>query len=273
MKDKLARLSELLKKIAAAEDSNFYRDLADALKSAGLPETTEDLARLPILTRERLLSFRLLDRLYFKGDGYVKRVATAGLIKRTLKDLGVEDLGQVDFERPLVIFGDSGETCEKALWVYEKNLIPLVGEANNLPATLKAAGQYQIDCIITESRLLEKLWPLLENSYNTGRIKRIILQDSRYDKENLNLISADVAATRLLSLPETGPFAYACPEAVARGELTFHPDKNSIIEFGKSLLLTKLIYLPTPLIRYETGLAGGEAAKECSCAAETSFIS
>lgn len=276
---KLIKLKNLLSEIESSQDSSFYRDI---FESMGIEfkelrfDNTDNLQKIPHTSYLNLLSTSLNKRLYTKESHtgkFVKIVRKYGspfLIQRNLNDIQKENYG-VTCRRPQVFFDDNQEAIEKCVWFYENNMLPLVGELNNLPVTAFSAKKYGIDFLLTNQDLFLKYLPFLTSDNDVSDIK-ISLLDDYFEIESILEIFPTIKNIRLvLALPETGAFAESCPEALKRGELIFHPDKNSILETRGSLIVTKLIKMPTPIIRYQTDIFVESVDKRCRCEEEMCF--
>lgn len=266
------RLAGLVRTVFSSNRSRFYRDYYCA---RGVdPDTlvsSVDFERLPVLTREELRRAPLNVRRYNEtGRSVVKVIRSGGtpfLMQRGLSDIAKDSYGLRPCERPLVFCSDSDTTLEISLWCYEQNILPLAGEPNNLSSTAHFAAQYGIDALITEPRLLTPFLSQLSKHYSLQRIQQTVLVDAWPGAGRDNewpLLS--VPPTRILYLPETGPFAENCLQRAARGTLVFHPHRFSVVEIcDGNLVLTKLSDLPTPLIRYDTELTAEWADAVCVC--------
>lgn len=269
---KTAKINQILGGVLSS-DKSFYKKLWEESKlnsGAGKAE----FKKLPIINKSFLETVVLPDRDYLGSDGFVKKVASGRkflLIKRTLSDVKLENYQARNCERPLVILTDSDEACEKSLWFFENGILPLVGEPNNLIVTAEAARQYGIDLVMSEQKLIKDFWLTLIKLNAAGGVGKIVLLGKNFAFKEFDFLPAGKLAL-VLCLPETGPFAFACPGALKQGALIFHPDNNSLLEIIDKIILTKLIFTPTPMIRYNTEIKAQIVEKECDCAAEESFI-
>lgn len=82
------------------------------------------------------------------------------LVEREYAELKKEALGLLS-ARPMVYLSDPHEAIEKAMWCYERGMVPLIGEASAEIANLMA-DRYAIDSLITDALCLRKLEPHLE---------------------------------------------------------------------------------------------------------------
>ena len=70
----------------------------------------------------------------------------------------------------------------------------------------------------------------------------------------------------VLALPEVGSIAISCDEKLRDGELIFHETDDSIIEIGEEHVISKIMLMPTPIIRYKTNLhLKSSTSVLCSC--------
>ena len=275
MTEKLAKLNLLIERLAQSSSADFYQELSEQTRQLGGIKSTDDLGSLPQTSAAALAAVPLLERQYTSNDGYVKKIGRGTghfLIKRTLADLGQEDFRMADCRRPLVLLSDNGEACEKVFWFFEKNILALPGEPNNLKVTAQASVQYGIDSIFTEVKIAEKFLPILSQIYDPAEVKKTVLLGDHFNAGVWDSVSGIKGLELILALPETGPFASACPEALAKQKLVFHPESNSLLELTDQLIVSRLILLPTPIIRYETGLITGRVGNKCECAIRDSFI-
>ena len=264
------RLQRLIVEVLESNASRFYRTLygTSRMRALGVRDA-RDLAALPVLTRAMLAATPLRDRLYRSERGITKTVRhdPPFLVHRTVCDIAEDDYALGPRKRPLVLSAESGDACERALWCYERGVIPLIGEPNNLPSTAAFARQYRIDAVIAETALWERFLPHLSGAYDVREIRRAVFAEP-FSGNRSSVRALGVSPERIvfvLSLPETGPFARSCPRALLHRELVFHPDESSAVEIGETAILTKFLMMPTPLIRYDTGLAVRERNGRCRC--------
>lgn len=217
-------------------------------------------------------------RIYNEDKGFTKAVAVYEepfLVQWSLEELAKENYFPVTlFDgnkrcRPLVLFSDRNEAVEKSLWFYEHDILPLVGESNNPEATVSAAGIYGINAILADTEILKKFIPALKAKYDLSRLRAVSVLGDNLDLKEIRLLVPEGAVLNLvLALPETGAFAECCRKALAKNDLIFHPDANSIVETDGRLIVTKLLYPATPVLRYQTGIFAEAADVSCSCGQE-----
>lgn len=278
-KEKFNKLKILLSEIENSEASSFYRDIFESRNfefKEFCSSSINNLEEIPCISYLNLLSVPLGQRLYTKKPHVgklvkiVRRYGDPFLIQRNLNDIQKENYG-IACQRPQVCFDDSHEALEKSVWFYENNILPLVGEPNNLSVTAFTAKRYKIDFLLASQSLFFRLFSLLKSDFNARGIK-ISLLDDYFEIENILALFPVTENLRLiLALPETGAFAESCPEALKKGKLIFHPDRNSILETGGRLIVTKLIKMPTPIIRYQTDIFVESVDKRCRCEEKICF--
>ena len=230
---------------------------------------------LPTLTQDAFINTPLAERRYQEGPGLVKIVRTGPqpfLIERLLADIAEEDYGLRPCGRPMVLHPDSDTALEVALWLYERGMLPLAGEPFNIPSSVQFAVQYGVDGLIVETSLADSFLAELSRHYAVGRIRQtVLLGISSPSAVGISESRFAVPPVRVLYLPETGPFAESCPEALLHSQTVFHPDANSVVDIADRVMLTKTILLPTPIIRYDTGIAAARISSVCACG-KPSFI-
>ncbi len=271
---KKSDLQKLLKKVSSSKESGFYRKMWTGVYSAKKPP---DFDSLPIISVEDIIKCKFDDRIYTKDGLFVKiiyRDNVPFLLARTKKDISKEDYSEIRYERPLVTFESSHESIEKGLWHYGKNILPLMAE-DNLTITLITSGRYGIDSIMGDAVSLKKLSQSGSQYFDNTKIKNVTVIDSRFDENPCNFLNGAFVNAQLqliLALPETGTLAKVCKENIS-GKLVFHPVENTIIEIrnDEKLVVTRLIMLPTPIIRYSTGIKIKMRDKDCSCDSKLSF--
>jgi hypothetical protein len=231
-------------------DTPPIRELITWIRSSAAPFYRDrwghsDDLDIPAITRSDFVNASLSTRRYKNERALVKTVnATDGafLSEWSFADIGGEQYGEVGM-RPMVYFGDPDESIEKAMWCYENDLLPVIGE--NLPEVANdAADFYSVDSLIADSISLPKLLPHL--SRRNDQLKSLIIVGNSFDIQQLHAYCAYAQDVRLVaSLPETGAFAVAplsnAPE--------FTPLPGCIFEHSSTLLLTKEARLVTPIVR------------------------
>lgn len=257
-------LEMLIQHIKNCKDVDFYRRIWGDVD-------TSDIDNLPLLTVDHLIETPLQKRTYKDKKGItkiVKNYARPFLIRFCLEDLKKEKYVQNVTGRPLILLSDPHDALEKSLWWYEHDIIPLIGEHTNLSVTVFTAVQYDINVFMTDMKMLETFAPFLEKKLNIKNIQLILL-GSVFDEKKLNSVLQKYnSVSVVLSLSETGAIAHSCRESLIKGELVFHPVPDVFIEIKESLIMTKLHFLTTPLIRYNTGIMINEIKKICSCKQE-----
>lgn len=235
-------LDGLISYVRESSCSDFYRSRWGDVKA---------FDALPCLSRADLVSVPFSERRYKQKKGMVKIVGAgdkAFLSEWSFSDIGSELYGQRT-ARPLVYMTDPYEAVEKAIWCYENNMVPLLGEKDPDMAMF-AASRYQIDSLITDQQALVKFEPFL--SALSEPLASITILGDAFSPDVLMSFERYARSIRLvLSLPEAGAFA----EAVVSHSPKFIPLPGCIIENDSGIVLTKLARYPTPIIRYRTGVA------------------
>jgi hypothetical protein len=275
---KLDKLKNLVKNVLTSDDSDFYRSFYKEngikIETFGI-DNSEDIETLPFISSSNLSDVPLKKRIYKYGYKFGKLCKINSenqkpyLIERKLCDIKQENYGKI-CKRPQILLRNNHEALEKSLWFYENDMLPLIGEPNNLQVALYCAKKYNIDALLSEEEFLDNYVKLLIADPGFSHLNLTMLGDF-FDSKKIfkNLMSGSVRY--VLELPETGAFAESCPEALKRGELIFHSDKNSILEAKGRLIVTKLIEMPTPIIRYQTDIFVEPVEKRCSCEEEMCF--
>jgi hypothetical protein len=276
--EKFNALKGYISKLESEKASaGFYRKLfrEHDFRSEDL-KSPDDLKKIPIINFQNLINISLPERL-FEGDlsdgefvKIVKKYEKTFLIQRSLSDIKEENYGSF-CKFPQILLSDSHDALEKSLWFYEHNIIPLIGEPNNLEATSYSAVKLGIDFLLIDEEMFLKYFPILKQKYETSNLSITLIDDYFNLSKIIGIFPFPDRLKFILALPETGAFAESCPDDLKKGELIFHSDKNSLLEMGGRLIVTKLIKMPTPIIRYQTEIFVEPAKKECSCEEENTF--
>lgn len=232
---------------------------------------------LPCVTVSDLINSPIEARTYVRGNNVAKIVhayASPFIIEWNTDSLCSEQYGDPQSKRPLVLLHDGYEALEKSVWFYVHGILPLLGEAKNLPVAAYAAAAYQIDALVTDESTIRAFAPLLAKQHALKDIHSFTLMGSSFDGAILPFVLERFADCRLLlTLSEVGSIAESCPESLHVGVPIFHPVENCIIEFSdKRLIVTKIVLLPTPIIKYVTSLDGESVTTKCSCGTSMSFV-
>ncbi len=230
-------IDRLIEHVSASPESDFYRDIWKG-------ENT--YAKLPAISRTDFIAAPLSRRRYKQEKALVKTVHTADgifLSEWSFSDIAKEDYGPVGM-RPLIYFADPDEAIEKALWCYERKILPLIGE--KLPEVVASAAEfYRIDSIIADTVSLERLLPFLRRL--TQPLASISIIDASFNVASLLQYVAYASRIHLtLALPETGAYASAPLNLTP----SFSLQPGCFIEEGPHRLLTKVAPLVTPIIKY-----------------------
>lgn len=193
------------------------------------------------------------------------------LVPRRLADIARENFG-VRCERPFVLFTDTQEALEKSLWFYAHNILPLVGEANNLAVASFTARRYGINAMVSELPIAAEFMGRLARECDTSCITSLTLIGRHFTVAEIEPFAVGGRRVRaLLGLPTLGAFAESCSERLVAGELVFHPDATSAVELdGGALRVTKTIELLQPVRRQATGITA-TARSNCPCGAAVAF--
>ncbi|NQV93232.1 hypothetical protein HQ403_01910 [Candidatus Kaiserbacteria bacterium] len=269
---KIIRLQNLLTFVTESSHSSFYKKHFGTSMNHKEVRTYEDLALLPSISKNDLLQTPLSDRLYIPtGRGLVKVVDSGThsfLIKRVLSELREEQFGNLG-ERPTVLFSNGHESLEKSLWCYEQNTLPMIGESTNIPITEYFVHRYESDSFLGDIKTLESIFEQSKDAFLPG--SQFTLCEGGFDLVRIKKHVPLDSTTLILSFPEVGACAHSCPYHLKNNRLVFHPDKNSIIEHDTNLTVTKLIAMPTPIIRYITDVPSKTEEYSCDCKEEVSF--
>jgi hypothetical protein len=211
-------LRDLIMTIRTHPEADFY-----CLKWG----SAERFETLPTIGRSDLVEIPLSRRRYKREKEFVKLVHVPE--------------GTFALESP-------HESLEKSVWCYEQGRVPLIGEQNEAVAAYGAEA-YRVDSLIADVPSLKKLQSYLEK--RPKPLGALSIHLSAFSKEEIEPFARFAEAVRLvLILPETGAIA----EAEFSEEPIFIPHEGTILEHGEELLLTKLAYLTTPIIRYRTDI-------------------
>lgn len=273
-KTKAAKLRQLIRVISNSRESNFYKKLWVDMP---LKNVENDFKYLPIISIKDIINCKLDDRLYIKNGLFVKIIYHDNvpyLLAKTKSDISKEDYGRILYKRPLVIFENTHESIEKGLWHHDKNTLPLIAE-DNLDLTLMIAGRYEIDSIVGDTKSIRKLLSSEHHHFDYKKIANITTIDTRFGAdftEALNSFFPFAKIQIILALPETGSLSRACNKQKDK-TVMFHPSENTLIETDKGgfLIATRLVLLPTPIIKYKTDIKIKEETNGCSCGSELSF--
>lgn len=267
-KEQFSTLRELLGAIFESPSSAFYRTVWGEAFAADGVSSCADLTRIPTLSLQQLHAVPLTDRLY-KTERLLTKItypngAEPLLIARRVDDICHEVFGAGGI-RPLVDFQSHHEALEKSLWYYEQNLLPLINEADPR-VTAALAVKYEVDAITTSTDALRVLLPELALYCDTSALAHVSIIDTMFSLPTLKKLLPDSAHRLVLALPEAGTIAVACPEYIKKGDVVFHPHKSSIVEIqNEKIVLTRLVMLPTPIVRYETDLSAQWTTCSCQC--------
>ncbi len=250
-------LKKMQKMVLSHPTGMLYKNLWDGT----LPNSLKDT---PILTWETLIKCPFKKRIYTDESlivHIVYRDSDACLIGRTATDMHYELYGSNTSTRPLVALYYRHHAIEKSFWFYERNILPLIA-LDTSDATLSIARMYDIDAMVLDERSVAEYLP---HSKTFPKLKHVHVIGIHFDAQKLLAHVSQNMLTLVLALPETGTIALSCPEALKENKVFFHPAKNSLLEHGDSLIVTRTIILPTPIIRYDTEIKTTLEKNTCSC--------
>lgn len=224
-----------------------------ALSSNTLYPCTTNLSELPSLSWKKLSVTPLQERTCSGKTPpthatLVEKEGIRAWILRTATSIAQEAYGIEDSERPCIAFPHRTESMEKALWFYENNILPLVSSANPI-LTKVHMEKYKCDSFVGSFKTLSMHTTLLPLS-----ITHIHIIDSTVDVAVLKSLKGKYMVSCTLALPEFGTLGKLDMDNFSESHLSFEIHKTAHIEWGESALATKLLPLPTPMLRYETSL-------------------
>ncbi len=267
------RVRERLEDITTSLSSRFYPDIwgCDARM------VTSDIEHTPPLNRRDIATYPFNDRLYLQKGLFVKVVRANNetfLVARTKYDISEEDFGPTLYSRPLVIFDSPHESLEKGLWLYGKNLLPLIAE-DNVTVTLLAASRFKIDALLCDNISLGGILREQNRYFSNDSIIQISLIDANFDAQLFSETTRHFPRahiTPILALPEAGAVGCLCTQSTIENRV-FHSTKDvyATISPQNTLVVTRLSLLPTPLYGYDTEIRVQRRDHICSCASEISF--
>ncbi len=230
-------MQNLIDLLRNSTESSFYKERWGKEK---------EFEKLTPISGKDFLDTPLSQRRYKREKALVKTVHTDGGLfasEWSFADIANELYGPIGV-RPLVYFADPDEAIEKAMWCYEREVLPLIGEA--MPEVVQSAADfYRIDSLITDVISLEKLLPYLRQ--RPIPLASISIVDVSFDFDALIQYTPFATDIRLvMGMPETGAFAHAPLHKDA--VFTLLPD--CYLQKEDTLLLTKRSLLVTPIIRY-----------------------
>lgn len=237
-----AAMQSLIRDVARSERSNFY---------AAVWRGETEFSKLPMISREHLVRTPLPERRYKEEKSLVKIVRDGGaafLSEWCFEDIACEAYGARS-KRPMVFMTDAHEAIEKAMWCYERNMLPLMGEKDADVAAFTAA-RYKIDSLITDEKALEIFAPRIEGF--SEPVLDISIIGSSFDGAALMRFAHLAPRIRLvLALPETGAFA----ESPLSESPRFSASDGCVVETAEDVLVvSKTRMLATPIVRYRTAI-------------------
>ncbi|MCH7883458.1 hypothetical protein IIA95_03525 [Patescibacteria group bacterium] len=268
---KLVQFNALLEQIHNHPDADFYRKKWGVLYAHPF-DSFEDLKYLSIIMAEDFLENPIEKRLYTKGKSLTKIILYGPrrfLIKRELNELRREQYGFLG-ERPAVLFKDNHEAIEKSFWCYERNALPLIAENANDSAALFSIERYNTDSLFCDFSMLKELFDKKPDA-DFSSIRHYNIIGDYFDSKLILKYIEPKKLNLILALSETGAFAFSCPDGLLSGKMIFHPDRNSVLEINGRLIITKLLFMPTPVIRYMVDIFVESQEYDCNCEEKVSF--
>jgi len=263
-KDKLISVASLIENIYSSDGSNFYRSRWG---------TKTEFSELPFIEDEDFLQTPFSKRRYFHERGLVKVIRKPDgpyLIQRCIADIREENYGS-SCRRPIVLLADGSDALEKVLWFYEHDTLPLLGRSRNMAVAAYCAAWYKADALVSDVEMLSRFFPHLEKVYDPRRIRALTLIERAFPSSIQKWRALFPAVRIIIGLPECGVFAEQCPGSGV--EPIFHADKNSILEVHEGCaVVTKLLPLVTPVIRYKTELFAAKGPSACPCGKEAFIL-
>lgn len=254
--------------------NDFYKERykASGIKKGFISSLNEEtLHQLPVITLKELALSPFKKRRIEEKPGFNKLVLSTEadryfIIHRSLEEIKKDSL-PLEGTRPLVLFQDVYEALEHCLFFYEQGILPLIGEVGNPAIVYASAKQYNVDSVYLDNQCLKSL--LDELLKLNLPIKSITLIDS-YINSTYNWPKG-ITVHYILSLPEFGRIAYACPKTINKKPFVFHPFSDTYIEPSKLSILTSSRLHACPMIRYRSPFSFKETKATCTCN-RSSFI-
>lgn len=250
--------------------SNFYNQ---KYSSAGLTKkellTLSDSTfnKLPVVNLKELGKSPYKNRLLNEKAGFNKLVFSESvgqyfLVHRNLDEIAQSNLPKHANSRPMVLLQDVYEAIETCLYFYGHKTLPLIGEVLNPAVVYATAAQYDIDSLYIDRYSIQQFRSELLNL--KLKIKSVAVIGSDFSTEDL-LWPKSANVNAVLSLPEFGEIAYACPEHIKKKKFVFHAFSHTLIEPGKSAVLTSVRLKSCPMIRYLSNLSLNAIDSSCKC--------
>ena len=126
------------------------------------------------------------------------------LLARTRKDIEEADCGRIMYQRPLVFFGSAQESVEKGLWLYTKNILPLIAE-EHVDITCMAAARYGIDAILGDIASLKKMEEAVSRYPDLAKVAYLVVADMRDEPGCSKFLKQAFPAATLQRIPLCEP--------------------------------------------------------------------
>ena len=251
-------------KIARLQQHVFSHPAAILYKNLWSESLPTSLETTPILTWKKLIECPFRNRTYTDKPLFVHiayRDSDACLIGRTTSDTLSEHYGDTTTARPLVAAHYRHHAIEKGMWFYEHNILPQIA-LENVDFTLSIARMYNIDAMVLDERSVAEYLP---HAKTFPKLKHVHIIGTHFDVQKILAHVTPNMLTLVLALTETGTLALSCPEALKENKVLFHPAETSLLEHRDSLIVTRTVLLPTPIIRYDTEIHTRIENDACTC--------
>jgi len=250
IKKTIAQLNATLKDVTSTDvPCDFYRARLGAdLKLDSLLE----LFKLPLLEWSDVARTPYQERLFHNADRHLAKIihrTPPALIARMYDDISKEPV-TLTGSRPLVACTTTAETVQWSTWWHTHDILPLTGE-ESMRFTALTAATYEVDSVLADTTTLTRLLPALSAEYDMKRIGSVHVLDTDFTgAENVLEQYGLRDRTRwYLTPPEVGI------TAMRSNSEMFEAAPTVMVEsVDGELVVTTLIPLPLPLIRYRTGI-------------------
>lgn len=256
------RLYLFLQEVIGAPQ-RLYKDL---LQQVGPVREEEELTLYPITTWETLQRIPFMERRYGTAPlipKVVTRNGTSAVFAQTIETIEQDTYGAIGV-RPLVAALHTVDALELGLWCFGKNIMPLSAEKNNA-LTTTLAEKYAIDSLLLRIDALDLL-PELFSKVPLSTLTHVTLVcDANADRARSAFDSYTGTFHVTLAPREMGTIASSCPHS-PRDATVFHAEDGTLLEIDGTVRATKMVLLPTPFVRYDTGIRASLLPQlHCSC--------
>jgi len=231
--------------------SSFYKDYYGTV---GL-----SFESLPLLSREMLVKTPFRERIFRHGQLGVRLGKTPyGPLLFARKDLDIRDEPlHVSGSRPLVMFQSTGEHLMWGTWCKERYLLPLMSEESTR-LTKNSAQIYETDTLITDTASLHTHGNDVSKVCSKTVKEVLVVEELQNMKPALEALFPSASFAYYAVLPETGIIG----SKGERENVWSVPNTIFAEKVNGRLVVTTLIPMPTPLIRYDTEIAIGDFTGE-----------